>query len=365
MAPGFSLPDTHQCPSETTSLLPARHSKRSILAHTNITAATSTSTAIATTAPSSIPTSPSATLISPRVRLRSYLLIGLAAAIQSLRATSIHTILSRTALPAPVSLLTQFVCFTSLSLVTMHLSHVDPRRLSRSSLTLLIVRGLFSGLMMYANLIALQNLAAGTAMTLFATAPAIGSVLSLVFLRDTLSVAEVFFLCVNMAGVYLVASPFSAMASRANETGKHISTGLGLVAAGTCAFLQAANFTVVKKMGSSVHFSLNVFAIGIGCLLCFCVLADGATIEAMGAMPLGVLALVATSCMDFVPQCLINYALQFVRPGTALVVRSLNVPMAFALGFLFLRERPTVLEVVGVFLVLGSLCTVHISVRMR
>lgn len=63
----------------------------------------------------------------------------------------------------------------------------------------------------------------------------------------------------------------------------------------------------------------------------------------------------------FVSQCLLNFALGIAPSGPAVVVRSANVPLTFVLGFLFLDERPAVVSVLGVGVVLVSVAMIGLQ----
>lgn len=287
--------------------------------------------------------------------LHGYCVVALAAFLQSVRATCIHSILILTPLPAAMSLLTQAITFVSISLFTIRMNKISPWNITRKSFFLLCVRSVMSGTMMTFNLFTLQSTSVGTALTLFSTAPAIASVLSVIFLKYKIPLLEVLFIFINMYGIYLVASPSSNIDSHHNEAGKLISPSLGILYGFTTSFLMAAGLTLVKVMGSNVHYTLNVIAIGIGCALCLPFLTSPSEIVSfISRYPVIFACLLGVSSVNFLSQALLNYALQFCRPGSALVVRSLNVPISFVLGFIFLRETPTLLELIGVVLVLGS-----------
>lgn len=286
------------------------------------------------------------------------MLVACAAAVLSVRATLLHAILSRTAVPATVPLLAQAVVLTMLPCFTMCAARVHPGLLRGTPALLLGARGLLSGLMVYLNILALQNVAVGVALTLFATSPAFATALSFVFLGYRVRVAEAAALAVNLAGVYLVASPSMSTPQQtvvhAALPAKHIAPAFGVFAALTTAFLIASNFTLVKAMGSRVHYSLNVWAVGVGCAVAFLLVMDHQTLSYIPNFPLVSAALFGVSVFNFISQSLLNYAVKYCRPGPVLLVRSLNVPGSFLLGFLFLHESPTWWETFGVFLVLSS-----------
>lgn len=50
-------------------------------------------------------------------------------------------------------------------------------------------------------------------------------------------------------------------------------------------------------------------------------------------------------------QCMLNKGLQYCHAGPGVLVRNLEVPMAYVLGMLFLNETPTLLRAFGSFLV--------------
>lgn len=281
--------------------------------------------------------------------LHGYSIVGLVAVLQAVRATCMHSILILTPIPPAMSLLTQAVGLFSLPLLNIYMAKLTPWNISKKSFVLLRVRAIVSGMVITFNLFTLQNLPVGSALTLFSTSPALASILSLIFLGYKISFLKVLFIIVNMFGVSLVSSPSFDVSENS------IFSSVGILFGLSTAFLMASSLTLAKAMGRNVHHTLNVMSTGIGCFLCVPFLISLSEILSFAAhYPIMVICLLGLSTINFLAQSLLMYSMQFCRPGAALVVRSLNVPLSFLFGFVFLREKATVLEVCGVFLVLIS-----------
>lgn len=289
--------------------------------------------------------------------LRGYVLVFVSALMQAVRALLFHDALSRSPLPAAAGLLVSAIVFTSLSTGYLVLSgtwrRIKVRRVEMAQLT---ARGLISGVMVFLNNVALARIPVGTALTLFATAPAGTSVLAAAFLGDRITLPDAGVLVVNLIGIALVAQPTGA-------SGPDGAFGVG--AALLDAVLIATSFTLVKAMGTRVHYMLNLLAIGLGGALMCCFVVDAAALAAIINNPRAVGIVFAGTVAGFVAQAFLNRAMQLCRPGPALVVRSMNVPASFVLGFVFMSETVQLSELFGSVLVLASVMYIGLSQIFR
>lgn len=248
--------------------------------------------------------------------------------------------------------------FTSLTLSSLYLLFSPSARCSLRMLTprtasLLSLRGLFGGLSAWLSFAALARLPVGTAVTLFYMSPALTSIASAVILRDhplTLSLGLT--IAVNFAGVALVSGNGANVLSGARLLQQMAGVGyaLGMACCGTMVFV------LQRAMGLRVHFVLGVFAYGMGCALVAGVLVSWDDVRAvvLGNNRVGAAFALGSAVMGFGSQSFLNRGLQHAPAGPAIVVRSMSVPVTFALGLVFLGETVTWMAVTGVVMVLGS-----------
>lgn len=304
------------------------------------------------------PKSHHAHVVSVASPLSGYMLMCVAAVAQATRAFVFHLAEAYYGVPPSIALIFSSVVYLSLGSLTLHhLRMVHAARLPRTQLLQLGLRGLFAALTVYLNNVALAHVSVGTALTLLSTVPAMTSVLTALFLKDALSAMDIVVLGVNMAGVALVAGPSAAAGQADAMVG--IAAGLG---SAVCASI---GFTLVKLMGSRVHYLLNTLSNGCsGVLIAMCV-TSGADVQAMMGNGRGAVLALLGACVGFVAQTAVNRGMQMCRAGPALVVRTFNVPISFALGMIFLGEGLGILGGVGVSLVMMSVVYIGMSQVIR
>lgn len=222
----------------------------------------------------------------------------------------------------------------------------------------LAARGMFAAANMYLKNVSLAYIPVGTALTLLSITPIFVSLLAALFLGDPLTATDVLVLLANVVGVVLV--------SRPTQLGGLRSMQLVGTVAGLCAALCAAvGYTLVKRMGLRVHYLLNPLAIGLSGLLLSAFATPISELRGLSENMLGVAITALASCLGFASQALVNRGMQLCRPGPSLVIRSCNVPVSFALGLFFLNERVSGLSLLGVVIVLVSVCYLGISQMLR
>lgn len=236
--------------------------------------------------------------------------------------------------------------FTSILLPSLYLSlnrSVFDTHLSPRVVAMLATRGIAGGASAFLSFGALGRLPVGTAVTLFYASPAITTILSAIFLTDPLTCMLMLTVMTNFAGVAMVSQP--------TGEGTH---WVGVAFALGMAFASSIVFVLQRAMGLRVHFVLGVLAYGVGCALIAAVTADLFDVRSLFNNASGTFFALCSGLAGFGSQSFLNKGLQRVPAGPAIVVRSLNVPITFLLGLWFLGERPSVLSLFGVAIVLGS-----------
>lgn len=242
--------------------------------------------------------------------------------------------------------------FLSLAYLTFHkLFH--KLLLSRLHLTLLSLRGLFGAATGVCTFFSLNYLPVGIAITILYASPAITSVLAAIFLGDAFTPSHILTLVLNFTGVTLT-SHGSYAARDAAPDGILLGVSYAMLAALAASIV----FILVRAMGLRVHFVLGCLFYGVGCAVMALLLGSRADLIAIRDNANGTVFALLSGLAGFGSQALLTRSLQLVPPGPAAVVRSLNVPLSFVLGLVFLAERPSVVSTLGVALVLASIASV-------
>lgn len=188
-----------------------------------------------------------------------------------------------------------------------------------------------------------------------ALSPTISAVLALAFLSDPISLRDAAILLVNITGVIIVAQPTL-------QVGGDVM--LGTLSAFGAAFFSSLGFIFVRSMGASVHYMLLVLSTGVFGLF-IGVFMPPSEFAAITDNLKGTAIISIAATLSCTTSILVNKGMQIVRPGLGMVVRTFNVPTAVALGAIFLGEPVSILLVVGVILVVGSICAIGLSKHFK
>lgn len=250
----------------------------------------------------------------------------------------------------PVANLLLIRCFTSITLSSLYVYFNRDNvniHLPAKSVLMLTARGLLGGCSAALSFAALARLPVGTATTIFYASPALTTLLSAIFLRDPLSYALLLTILINFVGIALVSQP--------TMSGTHwggVAFALGM------AICSSSVFVVQRGMGSRVHFVLGVFAYGCGCALMSCFTANRESLSIMLEDKAGSAFALCSGLAGFGSQSFLNRGLQLVPAGPAIVVRSFSVPLTYVMGLVMLGEFPSVIDTIGVIIVVASVVTI-------
>jgi drug/metabolite transporter (DMT)-like permease len=206
---------------------------------------------------------------------------------------------------------------------------------------------------------ALSLIPLGDAVCIFFLSPMMTMLMSHAVLGEPISAVEAAAALVSFAGVVLVAKPSAldpsapavqfALASPADRV-------LGVSYALCAAFLGAVAYTLVRSLGTSVHFILNVASLGIVATIVTTLAIGPSLLSHIAdslARPRALGLLVAQGLGALLGQLALNLALQFCS-GVGVMIRNLDVPIAYLLGVVLLGEVPSRASSVGALLVLAS-----------
>lgn len=202
------------------------------------------------------------------------------------------------------------------------------------------------------TLLALARLPVGTAVTVYYASPIITSILSAIFLSDAFTPFHALVLSANFLGITLVSQPSSVGAT---SSALYLQ---GLAFAACSATCISGVYIFTRAMGHSVHFILGVMALGVGLDVYTVILSTASSLHAIRVNRMGTVFACLSACCGFTSQLMLNRGLQDAPAGPAVVVRSLNVPISFLLGLVFMKERPNVVAIGGILLVLTSIAAI-------
>lgn len=224
---------------------------------------------------------------------------------------------------------------------------------------LLILRGCFGGVGLVCLFKALSLLPVGPCICIFFIGPIFTMILSNITLGERVTVGEIAAAFISLFGIVLVAQPSTGFDAVALDgfvgifgISQHVAGAL-LALAG--AALSACAYVTVRSLGKGIHFMLSVLSLGVvsGTIAIF-PLGGFTTLADIIANPKGSAVVFVSVCCAFMGQCTLNKGLQHCRAGPGVLLRNLDVPIAYILGIAFLSEIPSFLGFVGSALVFCS-----------
>lgn len=263
--------------------------------------------------------------------------------------------------PMPAALLIRATVQVTLSLVYM-LRYLDFKetfsKITARQWKLLAVRGAFGAVALSCFFASLHLLPIGEATTIFFCAPALTIVMSNVILGEPITATDSMAAVLSFVGVVLIAQPefdFSA-----DAISRHEST-IGILAAFGSAFFSVVATISMRCLGTGVHFIVFVLDLGL-CSTILALLLGGASSTTLLLMRKeGIILVLVASLFGFLGQCLVSRGLQLCRAGPGMLLRNLDVPVAYTFGLVFLGETASMGGLFGSSLVLLS--TVIIGLR--
>ena len=205
----------------------------------------------------------------------------------------------------------------------------------------------------YFQCIRLTNLA--MAAVLLYTAPGIVMLLSLFLFREKLTVSKVLALVLAFAGCCLVSGVGSGAV---NQKGLIFGLCAGL---GYALYSIFARFALDRGYDSStINFYAMLFAtVGAGVIWGF-----GEPVSLIFASPASLLWSVATALFScYLPYLLYTYGLSGTETGKAAVMASSEPVVATLVGVILFREKLTLLNALGVVLVIAAIAALNVRLR--
>ncbi len=146
----------------------------------------------------------------------------------------------------------------------------------------------------------------------------------------------------SLIGAFLVTDPLSAEAR---------TSVLGIILAATAAITAALAYTTLRAVATQVCFLASVLSFGVFTL--FVGFVTGGTVDLFtSASNTGIAA--AAALFAFGAQCSISKGYEYCTAGKGAIVRTIELPLAYVFGIVFLGEVPNMVSVLGGTLILAA-----------
>ena len=224
---------------------------------------------------------------------------------------------------------------------------------------LLILRGVLGTLALICFFWSLNFLPMAEATVLFYLSPAFGSVLVAIFLREPLRLLEIAGLGANLLGVVLVAQPGFIFGDAA-EGHNLIAIGVGILGA----ILAGGAFTVVRELRRTESpLTVVLYFPMVSIIMCAPLLLIG---DSSTPTTMDWLVMLGMGISFQIAQLYLTKGLHLEKTTRAMSVSYLQILLAVILGVLFLSEKPNLLSLVGVVMIVGgTLIVTHNSDNKR
>jgi drug/metabolite transporter (DMT)-like permease len=203
--------------------------------------------------------------------------------------------------------------------------------------------------------------------TIFFLGPIFTMIFTHVALGEAVSIVEGVAAICSLFGAALVAHPNvssssagSFEAKRADDTWSHTS---GITYAMLGALTSASAFTIVRKLHVKIHFLFSVFSVGaVTTIITTIMLRDSLIrfLASLGGRPVSAVLLVLQGLLALAGQCAFSKSLQHCR-GVGVIIRNVDVVLAYAIGIAVLGEIPSLLGCIGAVMVLASVVVITIE----
>lgn len=237
--------------------------------------------------------------------------------------------------------------FSSIYLISFRIS---PAGLRPSDRGVLLLRGILGTAAMVCAFHSLKFLPAGEATSIFAFSPIITIFLSRIVLREATSLWDVTCAVVGLVGIMLIGNP--------EASGALWIFGAVSVFCGAC--FSACAYVCVRRMGFNVHFMLSVFSLGVCGVPATAFLGGRIAIRQILTNKVGTGIVFVGSFGSFLGQICLTKGLQMSNAGQGIIMKNLEVPVAYLLSIIVLGERPTFTRIEGSVLVVSAVIIVGI-----
>eukprot|EP00171_Calliarthron_tuberculosum_P008454 IDg8454t1 len=165
---------------------------------------------------------------------------------------------------------------------------------------------------------------------------------------------EILAASMSFFGIVLVANPdLSLDLSGTHSPSYLLGVCLGLLSA----MIAACAFVTTRYLGSQVSFMSNVIAFGVTTSIIGTSMG-GATFASFRGQPECLALALFGGVAGFFGQCFLNKGFQYCDAGAGSVLRTIDVPLSYVLGLIFLHEVPHSVSLFGSLFVVAGAVTI-------
>ncbi len=227
----------------------------------------------------------------------------------------------------------------------------------RPLLPLLLARGIFGATSLALAYKAISLLPLYIATTLFFLNPFFTMLLSGIFLGERVTLMEFFAAGISLFGIFLVGNPSFDTVNSLESTSL---LGVGLVV--LSAAVVSVAYVSIRALGTRVHYLTTLLSLAT--MGTFVGIALGGA--SLPGLTKGVMIALGGSAVGFVGQCCLNIGFQYCRASTGTVLRTVDVPIAYLLGLIFLNEVPQWISISGsTLVVIGTIIIGLVGLRKK
>lgn len=276
-----------------------------------------------------------------------YRLMALSTIFMSTASFFFHISLSVHSFPPSTALLLRALLQTVFALhhlLTNPSARASLSTLTRSTISLLLLRGILGAIAMALWFYALKLLPVGDASTIVYLHPIFAMIIAYFTLHEPITAVHALAALVSFAGVFLIAQPPNHPATVDIPPAQRIT---GSLYALLSALGAAVSFVIVRGLGLRINFMTSILSLGVMYLVVSVGMGGVMDWAELKVQWKGVGWAVVGSVCGVLSQCLTNAGLQHCPAGAGQVVRMVGVAMTYGLGIAFLGETPSWGSVAG------------------
>ncbi len=287
-----------------------------------------------------------------------YLLAVCAAVLWSLMGVLGKTLYTYGADPLTVVTFRATISFVTLFLVLAVINR-KLLRIERSDIPFFAVYGLFGVTFNYGcYFYAISWTTITTAIVLLYTYPAVVTILAALFLNEKIDRTKVIALLLTFSGCFLVAQGYDPQAFRLNLYGVLFGLGAGV---------STALYSVLGKKALVKYESWTavLYAFGFGALFLFILKSPLALLQVDYPLPAWGALLALSLLSTLLAYALFTTSMKYIEASRASITSTLDALLSVLWAYLFLGEKPEIVQLLGATLVLMGVIALQFSPKRQ